>query len=132
MVFFFIYFLLPLLIFCIIYGLAIFGLVKILSRMGVSSKKNIVISFFVFGIFIGFLILYTWHYDVVVLVSIFTVFLGDYVYQTSIQFLGNPNSAQAHYSIPWILRIPQVYVPVSIIFWSLMGGLIQYVYNRRT
>ena len=34
------------------------------------------------------------------------------------------------YNIPWILNLPGIFIPTSIIFWSLMGLLFQLGYNR--
>lgn len=63
------------------------------------------------------------------LLNIPGVLLGDEVYVLSIEYLGDPGSPQAHYTIPWILRIPQVYVPVSILLWGLIGLVIQKAYR---
>ena len=122
---------LPLLILSAIYGLAIFGFIVILRKMEIPSKKRIILSFLIFGTVTGFLVAWAWPKDIGVLINIFTAFLGDEVYQLSILYLGDISSPQAHYTIPWILRIPQVYVIVSIIFWGLIGLLIQFIYNRR-
>ena len=79
---------------------------------------------------VGFLSVWWWHFsDNIFLPNIPGVLLGDEVYVHSIDFLGDPSSAQAHYTIPWILRIPQVYVPVSILFWGLLGLIIQVAHN---
>lgn len=56
--------------------------------------------------------------------------LGEFTYQKSIEFLGDPSSAQAHFTIPWILRIPQVFVPISISFWIGFGLAVQISYER--
>lgn len=58
--------------------------------------------------------------------------LAESVYINSIELIGQPTSSQAHYTIPWILRIPQVIVPVSISFWVGFGVIIQLSYNRLT
>ncbi len=121
----------PLLILSVIYGLAIFGSAKILRKMGVSSKKIIILSFLVFGTLTGFLVAWLWPKNIGLLINIYSVFLGDKVYHLSIRYLGVKGSFQAHYTIPWILRIPQVYVIVSVIFWGLIGLLIQIIQNRR-
>jgi hypothetical protein len=120
---------LPILILSVIYGLAIFGSAVILRKMGVSSKKVIILSFLVFGAVTGFLVAWVWPGEIGVFINIFTVFLGDEVYQLSTRYLGDISSPQAHYTIPWILRIPQIYVPASIIFWGLVGLSLQLVYN---
>ena len=56
--------------------------------------------------------------------------LAESVYANSIEFIGDPYSSQAHYTIPWILRIPQVIIPVSLSFWTVFGMLVHLFYNR--
>lgn len=131
MIYIFFYFILPLLILYSIYGLAVFGLVVFFRKIEVSSKKRVALSFLTFGIVTGALVAWYWPYDIIVLINPITAVLGDIVYRSSIQYLGDPNSPQAHYTVPWIFRIPQVYVSVSTIFWGLMGLLIQLIYNWR-
>ncbi|MFH1651501.1 MAG: hypothetical protein ABID87_05325 [Chloroflexota bacterium] len=63
------------------------------------------------------------HTDSLFLFNLPGTLLGDAAYVLSIQLLGDPHSAQAHYTIPWLLRIPQVYVPVSVLFWGLVGAV---------
>ena len=133
MIYFIFYFLLPFIILHLVYILAIFGLVIALCKIGFSLKKSVILSFLIFGAVTGFLVFWFWLYDVIVLINPITVLLGDEVYQLSIQYLGDPNSSQAHYTIPWMLRIPQVYPLISIIFWVVIGHLIQltYIWKRR-
>lgn len=54
--------------------------------------------------------------------------LGERVYDLSIKILGDPHSPQAHFTIPWVLRIPQVFVPISVLFWSIIGLVIQMIH----
>ena len=61
--------------------------------------------------------------DMVFLLNIPGTLLGDAVYDLSIRLIGDPHSSQAHYTIPWLFRIPQVYVPASILFWGLVGTI---------
>ncbi|GBE18683.1 hypothetical protein BMS3Abin16_01289 [archaeon BMS3Abin16] len=122
---------LVLLILSVIYGLTIFGIIVILRRIGISRKKGIVLSFLIFGAVTGFLVARVWPKDLIMFINIFTTFLGEEVYQFSILYLGDISSSQAHYTIPWILRIPQVYAIVSIVFWGVLGLLLQRVYNKR-
>lgn len=92
-------------------------------------KSKILISFIVYGSVVGLLSTWWWNIsDNVFLPNIPGVLLGDEAYTISIKLMGNPSSPQAHYSIPWVLRVPQVYVPVSIIFWGLIGLFIQITY----
>lgn len=94
-------------------------------------KKRIFIGFLIYGIVVGLLSTWWWQIsDSLFLPNLPGQLLGDEVYVHAINSLGNPQSAQAHYTIPWGLRIPQVYVPVSIIFWGLVGLIIQIVHNR--
>ena len=131
MSYFIIYFFIPLLIFHILYGLVIFSLIVVFRKIGIFLKRRVFLSFLILGIIMGFLVVWLWIYDIIVLINPITVLLGHQVYQLSIQYLGNPNSPQAHYSIPWILRIPHIFVFISITFWGLVGLLIQLIYNRR-
>ena len=95
-------------------------------------KAKILIGFLVYGLIVG--VLSTWWQgisDAIFLLNIPGVILGDGAYLLAIRCLGDPSSPQAHFTIPWILRINQVYVPISIIFWGLIGLVIQWIYNAR-
>ena len=87
-------------------------------------KKFIIAGFIVFGTTVGFIsVWYRQHTDMLFLLNIPGTLLGDAVYGLSIRFFGDPHSSQAHYTIPWLFRIPQVYVPASIFFWGLVGTI---------
>ena len=120
-----------LLVLSALYGLALFGIFMGLGKLGISSEKRISLSFLLFGTVTGFLVAWVWPGDLAVRINYFTAFLGDEVYHLATRYLGDISSSQAHYTIPWILRIPQVYVIVAIISWGLIGAVIQFVYNRR-
>ena len=120
-----------LLVLTVVYGLALFGIFMGLGKLGLSSEKRISLTFLLFGTVTGFLVAWAWPGDLAVLINYVTAFLGDEVYHLATQYLGDMSSPQAHYTIPWILRIPQVYVVVSIVFWNLIGAVIQFVYTRR-
>jgi hypothetical protein len=68
--------------------------------------------------------------DNIFLLNIPRVVLGDFMYRFFIQVLGDPFSPQAHFSIPWFLRIPQVYAPTSVIYWYVFGLITQLLYDR--
>jgi hypothetical protein len=68
--------------------------------------------------------------DNIFLLNIPGVVLGDFMYRFFIQVLGDPFSPQAHFSIPRYLRIPQIYAPASVIFWSVFGLITQLLYDR--
>jgi hypothetical protein len=94
-------------------------------------RLKIVPGFLLYGFIVGSLSAWWWGIsDSILVFNIPGVLLGDEVYSYAIRIIGNPVSPQAHYTIPWILRVPQVYVPVSMIFWGLAGVLIQLIYTR--
>ena len=120
----------PLLILPAIYGLVILGLIVVFRRMQVPSKKAILLGFVALGIAIGFFAAWLWPADSSFYFNAFGAFLGDQVYNLSIRYFGDMISPQAHYTIPWILRVPQVYVIASIAVYGLVGLVLQLVYNR--
>ncbi len=114
-----------------VYGLVLWGLTSALRKLGVPAKGVIILSFLVFAVAAGVWATQIWPMDIVVMVNLPVVYFGDALYQWSIRYLGEPSSSQAHYSIPWLLRIPQVYVIASIILWGLLGMTIQLIHNHR-
>jgi hypothetical protein len=121
----------PLLILPAIYGLVILGLVMVFRKMQVPPKKVVLVGFLVFGTAIGFFTAWLWPADSSFYFNVFGALLGDQVYDLSIQHFRDIISPQAHYTIPWVLRIPQVYVITSIVLYGSVGLLFQLVYNRR-
>ena len=94
--------------------------------MGTIKRNKLFTLFLVYGLIVGLISVWWWHYsDNLFFPNIPGMLIGDKVYSVSIDLMGNPSSPQAHYLIPWILRIPQIYVPVSIIFWGLLGLIAQ-------
>ena len=82
-------------------------------------KKVIVTGFIIYGTAVGLsAVWFHQHTDMLFLLNIPGTLLGDAVYGLSIRFFGDPHSSQAHYTIPWLFRIPQVYVPTSVLFWD--------------
>ena len=89
-------------------------------------KVKILIGFLIYGLVVG--VISVWWAgisDTIFPLNIPGVILGDEVYSLAIRCLGDPNSPQAHYTIPRILRINQIYAPVSIIFCGLVGLVVQ-------
>jgi len=93
-------------------------------------KARILTGFLIYGLVVGIVSVW-WDgiSDMIFPLNIPGVILGDETYILAIRYLGDPSSPHAHYTIPWILRIDQVYVPISIIFWGLIGLVIQLIYN---
>ena len=94
-------------------------------------KAKILIGFLIYGLAVGILSVW-WDgiSDMLFPLNIPGVILGDGAYGLAIRYLGDSGSPHAHYTIPWILRINQVYVPISIIFWGLAGLIVQLIHNR--
>ncbi len=121
---------LPLLALSAIYAFAILCCWALLGLLRVSAERRIFLSFLVFGTATGFLVALEWPQDSIYLYNFPAQFLGYEVYQRSIQLIGDPTADNAHATIPWFLRIPEVFVPVAILFWGLLGALVQYLVNR--
>ncbi len=98
--------------------------------MRIVRKNKVLTLFLAYGAVVGLCGVWWWRYaDSLFLPNIPGMLLGDKTYSLSIGFLGNPSSEQAHYTIPWVLRIPQVYIPVSVILWGLVGLTAQFVFR---
>jgi hypothetical protein len=82
---------------------------------------NIFASFLVYGIVAGLLKVWVPQNDFLNIFNIPGQLLGQEVYKKSILVIGDPHSSDAHHTIPWVLRIPQVFLPVSAGIWSLIG-----------
>ncbi len=121
--------LLVILVLFIFYSLIIFGIIVALRWLKVPAKIAIVLGFLIFSVISGLGVVWRWPGDIIVMVNFPASLIGDWIYQASIQYLGDPHSDQAHYTIPWILRVPQVYVLASVLFWGLAGLLVQLVRN---
>ncbi len=93
------------------------------------ARSKILVGFLVYGLAVGLLSVWWWgSRDSMFLPNIPGELLGERVYDLSIKIFGNPHSPQAHFTIPWVLRIPQVFVPVSVLFWSIIGLVIQMIH----
>jgi hypothetical protein len=121
---------LPVIVICGLYILIIVGLIVLLRKLRIPRKRAVLLACLIFGIGMGLLTACLWPNDISVIVNFPAAFLGDWIYQQSIQYLGDPHSPQAHYTIPWLLRVPQVYVPASVMFWGAAGALVQLAYNK--
>lgn len=114
-----------------IYASIIYGLVFLLRWLKVSAKWAIVIAFLIFGMALGVWVTNRGLQDSTIIFNFPGILAGDEVYQWAIQHLGNPHSFQAHYTIPWVLRTPQVYIWTTLVVWGLFGLAVQVIYNFR-
>ena len=88
-------------------------------------------SFLVFGLATGMLAVVLWPLDTSVYPNVLAAWAGDWIYVQAIELIGDPHSDQAHYTIPWLLRVPQVYALASCALCAALGMAIQWLYNRR-
>jgi len=114
-----------------IYAICITGLTLLLKLCRLPRRYRLASGFLLFGIIAGAMALIYSGYDSSVLFNLPAVLLGEGVYGLSIDLFGNPHSAHAHYTIPWLFRIPQVIPFVSVLFWGLLGLFGQIIFNRR-
>ncbi len=115
----------------VVHALLAWGISRLLRRLHTCSRAEILVGCLCSGLVAGFLAVLIWPADSVVLVNLPGVLLGDLIYNSSIRLIGDPSSPQAHFTIPWFLRVPQVYLLASILLWGLVGGVLQLVVNRR-
>jgi hypothetical protein len=113
-----------------IYGAVIVVLVRLGRRIRGTNGQAIFLSFLTFGLATGLLVMLLWPHDSSVLPNIFSVWLGDWIYRQAIAWIGNPYSAQAHETIPWIIRVPQVYVSASTGLCAAAGLALQWIFDR--
>lgn len=93
-------------------------------------KIRILIIVLSYGIFASALSVFQWPNEGLgYIINLPGNLLGEIAYNNSIGYVGDPISPQAHYTIPWILRIPQVIIPMSMMFWAGIGLTAQFFYN---
>ena len=112
------------------YGVIIAGLVWLIRRLQVPKRRAVFLSFLIFGLTTGILAVLLWPHDSCVLPNVFGVWLGDCIYVYAIEWMGNPHSPQAHDTIPWVFRVPQVYVIASTGLCASVGLVLQWIYER--
>jgi hypothetical protein len=97
------------------------------------KKKIIYIAcFLLFGIGAGFVsVWFDNNTDTIFFLNIPGTLIGDGIYSGSIKLFGDPSSPQAHFTIHWLLRVPQVYVLASGLFWGLLGALFAFFLKLR-
>ena len=113
-----------------IYGLVIAALAWLLQRLGSPGSRAILFGFLVYGLAAGILGMALWPMDTSVYPNVLAAWVGDWIYVNAIQFIGDRHSDQAHYTIPWLLRVPQIYALSSVSLCGALGLVAQWLYNQ--
>jgi hypothetical protein len=114
-----------------IYGLIIVGLAWVLRGVRIAESRAVFLGFLIFGLSTGIIAVALWPMDISVYPNVLAAWVGDWIYVHAIEFIGNSHSDQAHYTIPWSLRVPQVYALASCVLFAALGMATQWLYNRR-
>jgi hypothetical protein len=114
----------------IIDALIVLGLIILLIKLRLPRRAAIWLASLAFGLTLGVVTACIWPSDSSAFLNPIGSFSGDWIYREAIRYLGNPFSPQAHYTIPWPLRVPQVYVLASIIGWGVVGAIGQLVFHK--
>ncbi len=127
---------LTVLILFLIYAVVIAALARLGRGIGITTGRAVIASFVLFGLATGVLVALLWPSDSCFLPNILGVWLGDWIYIQAIARIGNPYSDHAHETIPWLLRVPQVYMIASVAWCTMAGWLIatslrQHSFRRR-
>lgn len=101
----------------------------LLRRLRIGGRNTIVLAFVIWGLASGLLAAGLWPLDSTVYANVYAVLLGDQVYTWAIRWLGDPHSAQAHTTIPWVLRAPQVYVAAGLLSGAVAGVCAQRLWS---
>lgn len=118
-----------LLVLSAIYALVIIGVFAALRRVGVSRGRAVFLSFLVFGTSTGLLLTDTYPSEGTWVFNVYSAWAGEWVYGWATGYFG-AGSPAPHYSVPWPLRIPQVFLVASFVLWGGLGAVIQVGYNR--
>jgi hypothetical protein len=112
------------------YFVPVFLTWMILKALGVSPRWRMFFSISIFGIFLGLLCsLSLNNKEAWFTFNMPGMYVGEQVYICAIQNFGDSHSAFAHFTIPWILRIPQGYFLPTAVIWSFLGAIAQFIYN---
>lgn len=112
-----------------IYGLVIAVLAWILRRFRVPESGALFMSLLIFGAAAGILMMLLWPMDTSVYPNVFAAWAGDWIFAHAIEWIGDPHSDQAHFTIPWLLRVPQVYAVASFTGCGALGIITQWLFK---
>lgn len=105
------------------------ALAWVIRRLGATRRRAVFLGCLAFGLISGAAAAWVWPLDVSAVINVPGVLLGDWLYGQSIALIGDPHSAQAHYTIPWPLRVPQVYVLTSAGWCAALGAALAWAFG---
>lgn len=111
---------LPLVLLTALYAAGILGAIWLLRWAGVPIRPAIMLGFLGFGVATACLAAWLWPVDSSVYPNAWAVLFGDWVYQRTGGFLGDP----------WLLRVPVVYIVAAILLYGGLGLLAQGIYGH--
>jgi hypothetical protein len=113
----------------LVYAGVVLGTVLLLRRLKIGARSSILAGFVLLGILLGLWSALSNYSEGVYLFNMPGMWLGDSICRFAINHFGDPHSFYAHYTIPWLLRTPQVHIPASMLAWGLLGLVVQIIYN---
>jgi hypothetical protein len=122
--------LMTILLLIIVYALLIAVVAALLKRLGTGQRVTMLLAFVVFGVFAGVMAAWVWPYDSSIYPNLPAVLIADAIYNWAAREIAS-GSADAHSGIPWLLRIPQIYIWASTTLSGLLGLILQILINRR-
>lgn len=107
----------------------IIAFIFVLHIIGVKKQIVILTGFALFGMTLGLQVALNPPYDGLDTFETVATYWGDGIYELSIDHFGDPHSAWAHNTIPWFLRIPEVYFFAPAIIFCLTGLMVQILFS---
>jgi len=115
------------------YAVFIYVLSRLIPKSGIWGRWRLALATLVFAAVTGALLATAPQgWDMGVQINLPAAIVGNIIYELTITTLGDPSSPQAHYTVPWIFRIPQVYMLASLLIWAPTGFTLQFLANSFT
>jgi hypothetical protein len=122
---------LPIILLLFVYAGLVAGLTWAFSRLPRLARWRFLAGILCFGLLTSLLAVWIWPLDSSVYANLFSVLLGDVLYNQATNWFGPADPAQAHLAVPWLLRVPQIYLTVSLPLYGLLGLVCQLIDDRR-
>lgn len=115
----------------LVYALVIWLLARLFQRFEPVAQWSILIACVIVGIVSGFLTVLLWpRLDSILYPNVLAFVIGEQIYAWATGSVP-PGTPSPHFAIPWILRIPQLFVLTSLLLLALFGLIVQLIANNR-